>query len=417
MTTIIQTSHTPSSSSTNVITPAKGPQSNDLSVWQRMTAASIGSLATGLVVTPLEVVKVKMQAGQTRRKCSGLKCPSMSAHRVPVVEKIIQICSNECKENGLRCQRQGTLTRHMVLPHLSATRSFVPTTPYIPHGCWIHSLSHSTKTQITRDYVLCGNGISDIKIHRSHKFLGACCNASINIETSFWGIVRSILKNDGIPGIYAGLEPTLIKSIPSNVLYFLAYETLKEQDLLRNNFGSITPLVSGGFARIVASSTSAPFELLRTRMAINQSTMGETIKSLSKGGSLETSRELFRGLGVTLARDVPFSAMYWFLFEQMAARRKSDTPLDAFISGATAGGISSIITHPLDVIKTRQQTRDTSAGEITFRQAIREIRDESGYRGLFAGVAPRLMKVAVACGIMISTYRGVKELVKREYEH
>ncbi|XP_042163295.1 solute carrier family 25 member 39-like [Oncorhynchus tshawytscha] len=70
------------------------------------------------------------------------------------------------------------------------------------------------------------------------------------------------------------------------------------------------------------------------------------------------------------------------------------------------------MTLPFDVVKTRRQIQlgemetlgvpvknHTSTWHI-----MRGIWAESGYRGLFAGFLPRVIKVVPACAVMISTY-------------
>ena len=91
---------------------------------------------------------------------------------------------------------------------------------------------------------------------------------------------------------------------------------------------------------------------------------------------------LWIGLGPTLFRDVPFSSIYWGIYEftkqKLVTQRRLDnenqmrhtskdgsepkvirTFYDAFlipfISGATAGAIAATVTVPFDVIKTRMQ--------------------------------------------------------------
>jgi len=293
-----------------------------------MTAASIGSLFVALAVTPLEVIKVKMQAKH--------KAPSTQSYR-----------------------------------------------------------------SVSRDFFICGNGISE------HRVLKDCFIPRVNGNQNgtFWYVARSTMKADGISGLYAGLAPTLLMAIPSNVLYFMSYETLKDHEAVRNILGpEFSPLISGALARMIASSASAPLELMRTRMALTNDTMFTTLRALcSKGGGVAES---FRGLQVTLIRDVPFSALYWYLFEQIAVEPNSRTAIDAGMAGVISGMTASVMTHPIDVVKTRHQTVDVKSTPNstmlgTMRQVIRE-------GGLFAGMLPRLLKVGPACGIMIGTYEAAK---------
>jgi hypothetical protein len=68
--------------------------------------------------------------------------------------------------------------------------------------------------------------------------------------------------------------------------------------------------------------------------------------------------------GATLARDVPFSAIYWSSLEPI---RRALLPPDAgrashaqiiwanFAAGTVGGGLAAAVTTPLDVVKTRTQ--------------------------------------------------------------
>lgn len=151
-------------------------------------------------------------------------------------------------------------------------------------------------------------------------------------------------------------------------------------------------------------------------------------------------------------RDVPFSGIYWWGYE--AVRNKltdvrdpphsrtrprsnsrdssnhTSTFVDSFVAGATSGAIASVITTPFDVGKTRQQVlhheptkevgRTASTALRPEEQAmprfIYHIWKEEGMAGLFRGWVPRMLKVAPACAIMISSYEVGKKMAKRMNE-
>ena len=73
---------------------------------------------------------------------------------------------------------------------------------------------------------------------------------------------------------------------------------------------------------------------------------------------------LWRGARVTLARDVPFSAVYWVVVEgvrnsegvrEWGSGMMGGKFLTSLLSGAAGGVVASLISTPMDVIKTRQQ--------------------------------------------------------------
>merc|ERR1719159_2014434 len=80
---------------------------------------------------------------------------------------------------------------------------------------------------------------------------------------------RSILAAEGARGLYAGLPATLLIAVPNNVLYFAAYEALRDR-LSRQNLGprieSMSAGISGGGARLVAATAISPLEVVRVRM-------------------------------------------------------------------------------------------------------------------------------------------------------
>lgn len=91
-----------------------------------------------------------------------------------------------------------------------------------------------------------------------------------------------------------------------------------------------------------------------------------------------------------------------------------------FLSGATSALFATVLTQPFDVLKTRTQIRlgdanfvdgknGASPFESVWRSASGVVRVH-GVAGLYAGVIPRLMKVIPACAIMITSYEYFKEV-------
>jgi solute carrier family 25 protein 39/40 len=215
-------------------------------------------------------------------------------------------------------------------------------------------------------------------------------------------------------------------SVPSTVLYFNAYDELHKLASAHswNVFG---PMLSGMSARILAATAVSPFELIRTR-AMAHSASGNVVREISMDlvSEIRTSGipALFRGLGPTLWRDVPFSGIYWSAYERIKAALQSKKDLSlfqvSFFSGASSGMLSALVTHPFDVIKTRRQVEllnkiDTSgfpfepsvSKQSTSELLVSIVRTE-GVSALFVGVVPRIVKIAPACAIMISSYELFK---------
>lgn len=273
--------------------------------------------------------------------------------------------------------------------------------------------------------------------------------------------LRKISRNEGILTLWRGLSPTLAMAVPANVIYFAGYDWLRTSQVspMANRVSdTYAPLVAGSTARVGAAICVSPIEMLRTRMqassARESGVLRATIGGLREMVSNEGYRSLWRGLSLTLWRDVPFSAFYWWGYEygrdQLHQARERSRPhdpsnprprsrselshravlTDSFIAGASAGAIAALTTTPFDVGKTRQQTllhspegAHMSAEQLrnlpenrTMPRFLLHIFQTEGVAGLFKGWAARCLKVAPACAIMISSYEIGKKMASRANE-
>jgi solute carrier family 25 carnitine/acylcarnitine transporter 20/29 len=141
-------------------------------------------------------------------------------------------------------------------------------------------------------------------------------------------------------------------------------------------------------------------------------------------------REVFRGTGLTVLRDVPGNAVYFAVYEsarrQLLARLSSSTSstspcsdrpgtpgrLQAAAAAALAGGTAGVanwcLCLPVDAVKTRWQTAPPGL-YASPRDAARAIVAEGGGRAsaLFRGLRPALLRAfpanaAALCGVEVT---------------
>jgi solute carrier family 25 protein 39/40 len=237
-----------------------------------------------------------------------------------------------------------------------------------------------------------------------------------------------IVRLEGPFALYAGLPPTLLFAVPSTAMYFTSYEMLMMQgkDAFPNVNPGVMAMASGSLARAGAATVFSPLELIRVQMQSGETTHSFTthFRQVAKGGM----RQLYRGLGATLARDIPFSALYWFGIETSKAYLSSNGGVFdkcensqwrqvtiAFVAGVLAGTFATVATHPFDVVKTRKQfsiysptATDGAGASLSSRAMLAQVWRQEGLAGFSAGLVPRAVKVAPACAIMISTYEAAK---------
>eukprot|EP01147_Barroeca_monosierra_P006130 gene6130-9187_t len=293
---------------------------------------------------------------------------------------------------------------------------------------------------------------------------------------------------EGISSLWRGMTPTLIMSVPGTVVYFSLYDQIRP---FAGN-GAASPAVCGAVSRglsfnnclcalqnfvarvsvdvnsrcdhifvaVFAATVVSPLEMLRTKMQANGGIRySYAFTVIRRTIHTEGFRTLYRGLGPTLLRDVPFSALYWTGYEKLRSRLShyghnvppaAPTLGVSFLSGAFAGSIAAVVTLPFDVIKTRQQSligetlSCTASSFVPIREPTlviaQDIYKHYGWRGFFTayravvfvgecvlsacldyitgqaacGITPRVAKVAPACAIMISTYEFFKQFFREQ---
>jgi hypothetical protein len=199
-------------------------------------------------------------------------------------------------------------------------------------------------------------------------------------------VTKQVIQENGFRGFWIGSGLGLVQSIPSTVIYMTAYENIKANltaaavsttGMNGNVMLGTVPGVSGAIARSLVVTILAPLELMRTRALAGQGASSSHTQSRSMWSLMRSIYRtegglsaFYRGLGSTIMRDTPFSAIYWMSFETVKRKvyapfvhgvdnaNESSSSEDAtvnFLSGSTSGALAAIITHPFDVLKTQSQ--------------------------------------------------------------
>jgi len=352
-----------------------------ISLRNRTIAACVGSFMTSFTVNPFDVARVRMQQSSA-------------------VEHMVEPPTNVLRKLG------GRLQPYKVSPStLSAAAANFPAQQVGVDVC-------------CRDVYWFPSSVSYCVASQADP----CVLSTPKRPASTLSLLRSVAADEGLPTLWRGVGILLMQAVPSNVVYFISYEHLRDQ-LVPVTGSSLTPLIAGGFARSLASTIVSPLELLKTRLQSiqvprGQSAMALSIKSIREMIAAEGYRSLWNGLGLTLWRDVPFSSVYWLVIEAMRSqfpksRSHTDTFVQSFASGIVGGVVASVVTTPFDVAKTRRQLAHSSctSNQMSIPKFMRTIWMHDGWSALFVGLAPRTFKVAPACAIMISSYEMGKRIL------
>lgn len=125
---------------------------------------------------------------------------------------------------------------------------------------------------------------------------------------------------------------------------------------------------------------------------------------------------LYKGASACLARDVPFSAIYFPTYSHLKTDLFGESPtkklgiLQLLTAGAIAGMPAAYLTTPFDVIKTRLQV-EARKGETSYTgltHAARTIFREEGAKAFFKGGPARIFRSSPQFGFTLAAYEVLK---------
>ncbi|KAH7565209.1 hypothetical protein JRO89_XS09G0164100 [Xanthoceras sorbifolium] len=122
-------------------------------------------------------------------------------------------------------------------------------------------------------------------------------------------VARSILRREGLRGLYRGFAITVLRDAPSHGFYFWTYEYMREQlhpGCRKNCQESLrTMLMAGGLAGVASWVCCYPLDVMKTRLqAQSQSSpkYSGIIDCFRKSVKAEGYSVLWRGLGTAVSR-------------------------------------------------------------------------------------------------------------------
>ncbi|KAJ0394250.1 hypothetical protein P43SY_004728 [Pythium insidiosum] len=217
------------------------------------------------------------------------------------------------------------------------------------------------------------------------------------VSSSATQVLHSIFRQEGVLSFYKGLGPQLIGTIPDKAISLATREYVKSRFEDPTTFTA--SFASAATSGVTQSVVMNPVEIVKVRMQIDSSlTAAGVVRELGVQG-------IYRGYSACFARDVFFAATYFTLYD--LAKKKLEiedgSALGWSLLAASSAGIpAAFFSTPLDVLKTRMQSR--SATTRGFVETLRAVHSEGGAKALFAGWGPRVGRIAPQFGIVLVSY-------------
>lgn len=245
------------------------------------------------------------------------------------------------------------------------------------------------------------------------------------------------VRSEGFFGMYRGAAVNLTLVTPEKAIKLAANDFFR--NLLARDGKELTLLkemlagCGAGTCQVVVTS---PMEMLKIqlqdagRLATQKAFAEEGLAAIPKRPSalliatnlLRTQgiSGVYKGLGATLLRDVPFSVIYFPLFANLnklgqKSPRERAPFYHSFLAGCVAGSVAAVAVTPLDVLKTRIQTLQKGIGEETYNGILdcaRKTWRNEGPSAFMKGAGCRALVIAPLFGTaQVVYFIGIGEYI------
>lgn len=257
------------------------------------------------------------------------------------------------------------------------------------------------------------------------------------------GEIGTIVKQDGINALWRGNIANVLRVFPYAGMQFFSFDVyssllksnrpIKDKSLLPTSWRlQGERLVSGALAGATSVAFTYPLDLVRARMAVQNSPSGarvslvQTFRSiLNEGGSYS----FFRGIKPTLLGILPYAGFAFLGFHSIKGhieqiREREILWWERLLSGSLAGLLAQSISYPLDLVRRRMQTErvvfaDSPASRIRYSSiggTLSLIYRAEGFRGIFKGLTMNWIKGPLAVGISFTTNDYLKKQLGYYYD-
>ena len=252
---------------------------------------------------------------------------------------------------------------------------------------------------------------------------------------------------------YRGLGIVVSLAIPARIIYISTLEFTREviytntrqfifnpppaiapyEKELQSLIPFVTPFsggVAGGMAAVSSQAIIVPMDVISQKQMIMEDSVyrkkGSTAKVMKSIISKEGYGGMFRGFGLSLFTSLPAGIIWWasydgvkdYLNSKVFSSDVETVPVIArkglvqVSSAFSAAFAASVLTQPLDTIKTRMQV---AKGSPTFFSPISVAKEFASTSGLFKGLLPRIGHMGVWGTVLSAAYEYLKFVSRKDY--
>jgi solute carrier family 25 S-adenosylmethionine transporter 26 len=188
-------------------------------------------------------------------------------------------------------------------------------------------------------------------------------------------------------------------------------------------------MIAGSLGETAGCLIRVPVEVVKQRAQAVQfkSSKDAFMNIVRSHNGLHFIRELYRGAGITLLREIPFTMIQFPLWEALKVwhvsrntvpggldveARENIGAVPSALYGSMAGAIGAGLTTPLDVLKTRLMLSRERVGALVM---LKQILRDSGPKALFAGIVPRVGWISVGGAVFLGSYQWAHNAMEENH--
>jgi len=228
-----------------------------------------------------------------------------------------------------------------------------------------------------------------------------------------------IIRHEGYFSLYRGIISPILAEAPKRAAKFTFNDLY--QRMLRDKNGHLAEwkyVMAGSLAGMSEGLINCPFEVVKVRMQAkeNLSVYKSTSDALLKLVRTEGIFALYKGLEPQLWRNAIWNGTYFATVHKVKSTvipkdSKMNEKLKDFTAGTIAGALATTLNTPFDVVKSRLQKGGTINEPTWALPHLIHIFRNEGFRALFKGYVPRLLRLGPGGGIMMLTFQYVTKLL------
>jgi len=260
----------------------------------------------------------------------------------------------------------------------------------------------------------------------------------IQIDPSFKSLTfvsgtRNIIAAEGPRGLLTGFGPTAVGYLAQGGAKFAGYEYWKktfvevagsQEAAVKNR--TLIYLGSATVAEFFADVLLTPLEATRIRLVSERGFATGLVSGfmrIAKEGGL---RELYAGFLPILCKQIPYAIgqftvnefCHELVFRSVTEETKRTISKNNSLrygislgSGVIAGFAAAILSHPADTLLSQINKGHASGPTGSMSHRLIVLAKEAGFRGLFAGLGPRMIMTAGLVSSQFLMYGAIKDAI------